>query len=419
MTQARTIILAAGKGTRMKSDKPKVLHSLCGKAMIDYVVNLARSVGSLTYVVLGHQSQVVKAYLGPKMNVVYQKRLLGTADAIKAVLPRLKGYRGNVVILCGDAPLLKKESLKHLLKRHSQAKAVCTFLTVHLEDPTGYGRVIRDLDNHPVAIREEKDASEDEKDISEINTGIYCFDTESLRDALKRVALNTKKKEYYLTDVIAVLAGQGKKAEALVLKDDREGLGINTHKDLAMASVIMRERILDALMLSGVRIVDPKTTYIDSGVKIGRDTVINPCTVLEHDVVIGQRCSIGPFCHLRPKTRIKDEACVGNFAEISRSSLGARSLMKHFSFLGDATVGPDVNIGAGVVTANYDGKNKNKTSIARGAFIGSDSILVAPVTIGEKAMTGAGCVVTRGKKVPKGQVILGVPGKIIKRERRP
>ena len=418
MAQARVIILAAGKGTRMKSDTPKVLHLLCGVPIIDHVLETASAVSSLIDVVLGHQSPLVRAHLGRGVHVVLQPKLLGTADAVKAVLPKLKGYRGDVVILCGDAPLLNKKSLKHLVQRHGRTKAACTFFTVRLQDPTGYGRVVRGPGGDPIAICEEKDATDDEKAITEINTGIYCFTAEALKDTLKRIALNAKKKEYYLTDAIAILASQGKHVEAIVLKDALEGLGINTHQDLAAASEVMRKRILEALMVRGVRIVDPKTTYIDRGVKIGRGTVIYPCTMIEKNVVVGQKCSLGPFCHLRPGTRIKDGAQVGNFAEVSRSTLGKKSLMKHFSFLGDATVGANVNIGAGVVTANYDGKNKNKTLIAPGAFIGSDSILVAPVSIGAKAMTGAGCVVTKGNKVPRGQVIVGVPGKIIKRARR-
>jgi bifunctional UDP-N-acetylglucosamine pyrophosphorylase/glucosamine-1-phosphate N-acetyltransferase len=268
-----------------------------------------------------------------------------------------------------------------------------------------------------VAIREEKDANAEEKLVNEINTGVYCFQAKELLAGLAKIKVNQKKKEYYLTDIIAILKGQGKVIAAATLDDAREGLGINTRKDLAAADAIMRQRILEKFMTNGVSIVDPATTYIDNGVKIGRDTVIRPCSVIEKDVVIGKRCAVGPFCHVRPKTRIKDDAQVGNFAEISRSTLGSKSLMKHFSFVGDATIGRNVNIGAGVVTANYDGKNKNKTFVADGAFIGSDSILVAPVTIGAKAITGAGCVVTKGKRILRGQVIVGVPGKIIQRRK--
>jgi bifunctional UDP-N-acetylglucosamine pyrophosphorylase/glucosamine-1-phosphate N-acetyltransferase len=418
MTQIRTIILAAGKGTRMRSDTAKVLHAVCGRPMIEYVVDVARTVSSLIYVVLGHQSDCVKAHLGSSVVPVLQKQLLGTADAIKAVRLQIKDYQGDIVILCGDAPLLTKESLKRVVDCHKKSGAACTFLTACLDNASGYGRVIRDGDMKPVAIREEKDASSDEKNINEINTGIYCFQAKELLSALANVSMNTKKKEFYLTDVIEILAKQQRKIEAVMLENSIEGLGINTRKDLAIADFVMRQRILERHMENGVTIVDPQTTYIASDVKIGQDTVIRPCTVIENNVVIGKHCVIGPFCHLRPKTRIKDKVEVGNFTEVSRSTLGEQSLMKHFSFLGDATVGKNANIGAGVVTANYDGKNKNKTLIGNQAFIGSDSILVAPVSIGEQAVTGAGCVVTKGKKVLRGQVIVGVPGKILKRGKR-
>lgn len=418
MAQTRVIILAAGKGTRMKSETPKVLHAVCGTPMINYVCDAARAVSSLIYVVLGHQSDLVKAHLGNRAVCVRQKKLLGTADAIRSVRPQIRNFQGDVIILCGDAPLLAKETLKRLVVQHKKTNASCTFLTACLDDASGYGRVIRDEDTNPVAIREEKDASVEEKGINEINSGIYCFKAKDLFGGLTKVTLNQKKKEFYLTDIIEILAKQKKKIEAIVLDKSIEGLGINTRKDLALANFVMRQRILEKHMLSGVTIVDPQTTYIDNDVVIGQDTVIRPCTVIEKNVVIGKRCIIGPFCHLRPKARIKNDAEVGNFTEVSRSTIGEKSLMKHFSFLGDATVGKNANIGAGVVTANYDGKNKNKTVIGNKAFIGSDSILVAPVSIGEKAVTGAGCVVTKGKRVPKGQVIVGVPGKILKRGKR-
>lgn len=403
----------------MKSGEAKVLHQVCGQPMIDYVVEAAKTVSSLTYVVLGHLGERVKAHLGQGVVCVRQKKLLGTADAIRSVAPHLKNYSGDVLILCGDAPLLAKETLQRLVKGHRQTNASCTFLTAELEDAFGYGRVIRNRDGNPVAIREEKDASDDERAINEINTGIYCFKTKDLLAGLTKIALNKKKKEFYLTDIIDILAKENKRIEAVMVKNPIEGLGINTRKDLSVADYIMRQRILEKHMLNGVTVVDPQTTYIAVNVKIGQDTIIRPCTVIEDNVVIGKGCAIGPFCHLRPRAHIKDGAEVGNFTEVSRSTVGEKSLMKHFSFLGDATVGKNANIGAGVVTANYDGKNKNKTFIGNGAFVGSDSILVAPVTIGEKAMTGAGCVVTKGKKVLKGQVIIGVPGKIIKKARRP
>lgn len=403
----------------MKSGEAKVLHQVCGRPMIDYVVDTAKAVSSLTYVVLGHLGERVKSHLGKNVVCVRQKKLLGTADAIRSVTPHLKNYSGDVLILCGDAPLLACETVKQLIAQHKRTNAACTFLTAELEDAFGYGRVIREENGNPVAIREEKDASDNERAINEINTGIYCFKAKDLLAGLTKIKLNAKKKEFYLTDIIEIFVNENKRIEAVVMKNPIEGLGINTRKDLSVADYIMRQRILEKHMLNGVTVVDPQTTYIANSVKIGQDTIIRPCTVIEDNVVIGKGCVIGPFCHLRPKARIKDGAEVGNFTEVSRSTVGEKSLMKHFSFLGDATVGKNANIGAGVVTANYDGKNKNKTTIGNGAFVGSDSILVAPVSIGEKAMTGAGCVVTKGKKVPKGQVIVGVPGKIIKKARRP
>ncbi len=417
MAQVRAIVLAAGKGTRMRSDLPKVLHPVCGQPMVDHVLDIAKAISSLIYVVVGYQAQKLCCHLGHRVKVVHQKKLLGTADAIRVVLPELKNYSGDVLIVCADTPLLKKESVKRLLTMHRKQRAACTILTAIVPSAVQYGRIVRDNKGQVIAIREEKDASPKEKDIREINTGVYCFRAKDLSLGLSRISLNKKKKEYYLTDIVAILKGDGKAIAASRLSDAREGLGINTRKDLSAADAIMRQRILEKLMADGVSIVDPSTTYIDAGVRIGRDSVIRPCTVIEKDVVIGKRCAIGPFCHVRPRTRIKDDAQVGNFAEISRSTLGAKSLMKHFSFIGDAAIGKNVNIGAGVVTANYDGKNKNKTTIANGAFIGSDSILVAPVSIGASALTGAGCVVTKGQRIPKGQVVVGVPGKIIKRKK--
>ncbi len=412
MTKTSIIILAAGKGTRMKSEKPKVLHSVCGKAVIDYVVETAKAIGSDIYVVLGHQSFVVRRHLTSGVVSVVQKKLLGTADAIKAVKPYLLRSIGNVVILSGDAPLFKKKTIRRLVTAHKKIEAACTFLTAVMDEPEGYGRVIRDQSKNVISICEEKDVTRDQKFINEINVGVYCFNIQDLLEGLKRISINKKKKEYYLTDIVHILVQKKKVVKGVLLKDASEGLGINTRKDLAMANQILQKRILDNLMDQGVTIVDPLTTYIDVNVKIGKDTTIRPCTVIEKDVVIGKKCTIGPFCRIRPKTRIGNSVEIGNFTEVSRSTLGEKTFMKHFSFLGDTDVGKRVNIGAGVVTANYDGKNKSKTSIADDAFIGSDSILVAPVKIGKKAMTGAGCVVTKGKNIPDHSVVVGIPGRI-------
>lgn len=414
MKELQSIILAAGKGTRMKSDLAKVLHPVCGVPMLSYVLDAVQSAGSSKqYVVLGHQYDEVKVILPDHCIAVRQKELKGTADAVLKVKTHLADYGGDVVVLCGDTPLLRSETLKMMIKRHRGSGAAATILTAVLSNSRGYGRIIRAVQGDPVAIREDQDASKDERKILEINTGVYCFKSASLFQALSQVEENSRKKEFYLTDVIEIMAEKRWKIDAVETDDPQEGFGVNSRKDLAVAQRIIRLRILEKLMLAGVTIVDPDTTVIDAGVKIGMDTVIKPFTVIEGDAHIGKKCVIGPFAHLRPQTRIADQTEIGNFTEISRSRVGSECFMKHFSFIGDAVVGDNVNIGAGVVTANFDGKNKHRTTIGNGAFVGSDSILVAPVKIGKNALTGAGCVVAKTKTVPDGQVMVGVPGRII------
>lgn len=414
MSSLATIILAAGKGTRLKSDLPKVLHEVCGQPLIDYVLDVAQRVGSTkTCVVLGHGIEKVQARLPQGILTVEQKQLLGTGDAVKNAEKFFKDFRGEVLILCGDTPLLTAQTVKALIKRHRATKAAATVLTAVVDESYGYGRIIRDNAQQVIAIREEKDCDPLERQIKEINSGVFCFDSCALFENLKKIKINSLKGEYYLTDMVALLAGQGRVVQALVTPQPQEGLGVNTREDLANCASLLRQRILKDLMDSGVTITDPLTTHIASGVKIGVDTVIKPFTVIDQDVVVGKNCVIGPFAHLRPGTRIDDVVEVGNFAEISRTSVGSRTFVKHFSFLGDAVVGRDANIGAGVVTANFDGKDKHRTVIGDGAFIGSDSILVAPVKVGKKAMTGAGSVVTKGKVIPDGKVFVGVPARMV------
>ena len=285
-------------------------------------------------------------------------------------------------------------------------------MTAAVADATGYGRIIRDPAGRAVAIREEGDATRQERAIREINVGVYCFQAERLFAILRQVPLNAKKKEFYLTDVVALLSAQGEAIRTVTTPEAAEGWGVNSRQDLAAAAAVVRARVLNQLMDSGVTIEDPATTHISADVRIGADTVIRPFTVIEEDVRIGAGCVIGPFARIRPGSRLGHRVEVGNFAEVSRSSLGDGCFMKHFSFLGDARIGRQVNIGAGVVTANFDGQNKNVTRIGDQAFIGSDSILVAPVEIGRQAMTGAGCVVTKGQKIPAHGVVVGVPGRL-------
>ncbi len=412
MTDVRAIILAAGKGTRMRSDVPKVLHPIAGRPAIAYVLDIVRSLK--TFVVVGHGAQKVRAALGDGLTYVVQDKLLGTADALRRVAPLLKGFRGHVLVLCGDTPLLEKQTVQRLLAEHRRSRADATVLTARIHDPRGYGRIIRDVSGHISAIREHKDAGPREAKIREINVGAYCFKAQKIFDVLRRVKWNARKKEFYLTDAVELLLAQGGRVETVLAQDASSAFGINTRVDLARAERTIRARILRKLMLEGVTIVDPATTYVQTGVRIGQDTVIYPCTVIHRDVVIGKNCRVGPFAHLRPGTRVGDHVEIGNFTEVSRSRVGKNTFMKHFSFLGDAALGADVNIGAGTVTANFDGRAKHRTTISDGAFIGSGTVLVAPVTVGKKAVVGAGSVVTKGKNIPAKAVAFGVPAKIVK-----
>ncbi len=423
----KTIILAAGQGTRMKSESPKVLQSICGKPLIQYVLEVAHRIGSLKiYLVVGYKKEQVLGFvqhwlgqpsgrmgdLKSKIVPVIQKKILGTAEAVRSAQGYFRQYQGNVLILGGDAPIVEQKTLKKLIAFHHSRKADCTFLTAVVECPYGYGRVVRQEDGSISAILEEKDTQEKERQIQEINVGVYCFRSAPLFDLIKEIRLNTKKKEFYLTDIIELMGKNGLRIESVQTRQDWEGWGVNTYEDLASVDTVMRQKILKLWMRRGVKIVDPQTTFIDSDVYIGPGTTVRPFTVIENNVRIGKKCVVGPFSHLRPGTRIGARVEVGNYTEISRTQMGDDTLCKHFSFLGDAQVGQRVNIGAGVVTANFDGRKKNKTIINKDAFVGSDSILIAPVKIGQGAITGAGCVVTQGTVVPKKRVIKGVPGEI-------
>jgi bifunctional UDP-N-acetylglucosamine pyrophosphorylase/glucosamine-1-phosphate N-acetyltransferase len=362
--------------------------------------------------------EAVQAYVGEGHEIVEQPKLLGTADAVKRVQRRLAGYRGDVLILCGDTPLLRKSIIKTLIRKHRKTQAHLTMLTAVVHDPQGYGRIIRDPKGRITAIREDKDAVGLERNIAEINVGVYCIKAPELFAGLNQVQPNPHKKEYYLTDIVELFVEKGLKVETIETEDATEGLGINTREDLAKAADILRRRTLKDFMLQGVTIMDPDSIFIDGTAKIGRDTVIRPFTYIESDVKIGNACTIGPFAHLREGAKIGNHVEVGNFTEVVRTKIGDRTLMKHFSYLGDAVVGSGANIGAGTVTANFDGQNKNVARIGNQAFIGSDAVLISPVKIGRKAIVGAGSVVTRGKNVPDGSTVVGVPAKIIGKKQK-
>jgi len=408
------VILAAGKSTRMKSGTPKVLHPICGRPMLEYVLDLVRSLkAKKTVIVLGYKHEEVRKYSGPGVTAVVQKKLLGTADAVKAALPALKGFKGTVLVLYGDTPLLQKETVSKLLKYHIENNVDATLLTGQLKKPAGYGRVLRDKYSGISGIVEEKDADDFEKDIKEVNTGIICFNKDKLVYALRHVKADNRKKEYYLTDTVKILYKLGCLVDAVKLPDINEALGVNSRAELAKANAVMQKRINEKHMKEGVSIIDPGSTFISWGTKIGPDTVIYPFTVIEKNVRIGKYTSVGPFVHLREGTRLADDTLIGNFIEIVRSSIGPKTIAKHFSYIGDSHVGKLANIGAGTVTANFDGKNKHRTKISDGAFIGSDTILVAPVTVGKCARTGAGSVVT--KNVKSKTTVAGIPARILKK----
>lgn len=414
------IILAAGKGTRMKSLLPKVMHKIYNRPMIDYVLDSVKDAGFKDmFVVAGFGIEVIKKHLAAgSMKVVKQSRLLGTADAVNTLRKQLSGFKGDVVVVYGDAPLLDSQTVKKLVTERTKNKAACAILTTILKDPTGYGRIVRDSRENVVKIAEELDATLFEKAIEEVNAGAYCFDCQSLFASIDKVKPTNKKKEYYLTDAIAFLAKAGKKVIPVVTQDTDQALGINTRADLAEAHNMIRRRTLNRLMSDSVTIVDPNTTFIDPQAKIGEDTVIHPFTVIEEGVEIGSDCIIGPFARVRSGTTIEDTAQVGTFVEVNRSKVKKGARVKHQTYLGDATVGAGSNIGAGTVTANWNGKTKCKTEIGSQAFIGSGTVFVAPVKVGAKATTGAGAVVTKGKDVPAGSVVVGVPAKILKRKKR-
>jgi len=408
------IILAAGKGERMKSQTPKVLHEICGRPMLRFVLDLVQVLKvKRTIAVLGFKHELVKKELPKEIKITLQKKMLGTADAVKHALSGLKGFKGTVLVLYGDTPLLTKETVNKLLKYHINNNLDATLLTANLDKPKGYGRVVRDKYSSISQIIEEKDADDFDKDIKEINTGIICFNKKSLEDCIREIKPNNRKKEFYLTDIINILYKKNKLVDAVKLDDVNEAMGINSRLELAKANRIMQKRINEKLMLAGVTIVDPDSTFISYNVLIGVDSVIYPFTVIDRDVTIGKRCFIGPFAHLRSGSRLSDEVTAGNFLEVVRTKIGANTFVKHFSYLGDSSVGSGVNIGAGTITANFDGVNKGETIIKDKALIGSDTILVAPVKVGKQAVTGAGSVVINN--VPDKMVVVGVPARILKK----
>ncbi|MCX6039291.1 MAG: bifunctional UDP-N-acetylglucosamine diphosphorylase/glucosamine-1-phosphate N-acetyltransferase GlmU [Chloroflexi bacterium] len=449
------VILAAGQGTRMNSDLPKVLHPVCGVPMIAHSLAAVKAASSETpVVIIGHGAEAVREFLGEKARCVIQDPQLGTGHAVQQAESILRGKTDLVLVTYADMPLLRPETIEGLVETQKANKGPLTMLTVSAADPRGFGRVVRAPGGSVQAIIEEAAATEEQLSIHELNVGAYCFSADWLWEALHKIKVSpragngttTQKGEYYLTDTVALAVQAGLTVQALVSDDLVETIGINTRVHLAEAELAMRQRINRAHMLAGVTIVDPASTYIEPGIKIGRDTVIWPNTYLRGKTVIGEGCvigpntiaedttvgdcceilaavmegavvednvGIGPFARLRKGAHLCKGVHVGNFGEVKDSTLGPGTKMGHFSYIGNAIIGEDVNIGAGTVTCNYDGVHKNQTEIGEGAFIGSDTMLVAPVKIGARSRTGAGAVVT--KDVEPDTLVVGVPARPIKK----
>jgi len=428
MFKRYVIVLAAGKGTRMKSKLYKVLHPVCGKPMVRHVIDELKQIGADQIItVVGHGADEVKKELKDDSEFVLQEQQLGTAHAVIQAKELLQDKEGLTLVVCGDTPLLKADTIQAMIDYHISNHSTATILTAVAEDPTGYGRVIRNEQGYVEKIVEHKDASDEEKAVKEINAGTYCFDNASLFHALQKVTNNNIQNEYYLPDVIGILKDAGQTVTAFRTNDFTEIFGINDRVALAQAEKIMQQRINEKHMRNGVTIIDPDHTYIDATVEVGQDTVIYPGTMVKGNTVIGTDCNIGPnseilncdignrtsirqsvthdskigsdvqigpFAHIRPQSLIHDDVRIGNFVEIKKTEFGKKSKASHLSYIGDANVGSNVNIGCGSITVNYDGVKKFKTIIKDGAFIGCNSNLIAPVEIGEGAYVAAGSTIT-------------------------
>jgi bifunctional UDP-N-acetylglucosamine pyrophosphorylase/glucosamine-1-phosphate N-acetyltransferase len=439
MKDLGVILLAAGMGKRMNSALPKVLHRLAGRPLFDYPLNIARKLNPKRIaVVVGHEAELVhQSCREDGIDWVRQKEQLGTGHAAACAREIFDGFSGHLIILNGDVPLITEQCLLRLLRRHGEENATLTFVTARLKEPYGYGRILRDPNGELIRIVEERDATDAEKNITEINAGIYAVSSDFLFSALQGVTNSNRQQEYYLTDIVAAALSAGKRVGTVEAEDTREIMGINTREELALMEKILQERINRKWMEAGVTLKDPQTTYIDEGVKIGKDTLIGPNTHLLGDTVIGERCRIdgtayltnmrlandvhlkfsvvmtdsqvedgaiiGPFAHLRPGTHLGPRVHLGNFVEAKQATIGEGSKANHLSYLGDVTVGRDANIGAGTITCNYDGFKKYRTTIGDRVQVGSDSTLVAPVSLGDDVYVATATTIRHD--VPAGALV--------------
>ena len=422
------VVLAAGEGKRMRSRKAKILHELAGKPLLSHVLDKAEALKpTKIVVVVGHSADEVRKVVGERAECVLQAEQLGSGHAALQAKKALKGFDGDVVVLCGDVPLLRVETLKGLLSRHRRAHALATVLGMVLDAPTGYGRILDD-GRGSIRIVEHADATAEERAVDQVNTGTYCFDAKLLFGALSRLGRDNAQGEYYLTDVMDA-ASRKKSARALLLEDEFEGLGVNARIDLARVEAVLQERMILRWMDQGVTFLDPATVYLSADTKIGRDTVVGPNVRLAGSTVIGEGCmlegssylldtvvedealirwgvvadrarigraaQVGPYSHLRPEADLGRSVRIGNFVEVKKSRVGRGSKANHLAYIGDATIGEYVNVGAGTITCNYDGFNKHRTIIGDRVQIGSDTQLVAPVALGDDVYVAAGSTVTK------------------------
>ncbi|WP_438286908.1 bifunctional UDP-N-acetylglucosamine diphosphorylase/glucosamine-1-phosphate N-acetyltransferase GlmU [Paenibacillus hubeiensis] len=435
------IVLAAGQGKRMKSKLYKVLHPVCGKPMVGHVLDAALRAGvERTVVVVGHGAEAVQSFLGTKAEYALQAEQLGTGHAVKQAKDLLGSESGSTIVVCGDTPLVTSETLQGLMELHESRGAAATVLTANLDQPHGYGRVIRSEDGSVLRIVEQKDCNPQEDAVKEINTGTYCFDNAKLFAALEKVTNENAQGEFYLTDVIGIFRNEGEVVEAYMSDDIAESIGVNDRLALSQAEGFMRERLAKHHMLNGVTIIDPASTYIGADVTIGADTVLYPGTVLKGTTTIGEACQIGPhadiedsvihngvaikhsvvskseigdevtvgpFANLRPGTKLGRKVKIGDFVEVKNATIDEGSKVSHLSYVGDAQVGKNVNIGCGAITVNYDGYNKAVTTIEDDAFVGSNVNLIAPVTIGKGAYVVAGSTITHA--VPDNDLAIARP----------
>ena len=389
------IVMAAGKGTRMKSKKSKLVQKIYGKEIVKRAVENAKSAGVNDIVaVVGYQKEEVMAVLGDTVKCAFQEDMLGTGHAVLQAKQYLQGKKGRVLVLNGDVPLLRPETLNKLLEKSIENKEYATLLTAIYDNPYGYGRIIRDEGGSVSAIVEEKDTTDGQKEIKEINAGIYCFDIEELLAALDELKPNNAQGEYYITDVIGIMNKKGLKTGAVVVEDNTEILGVNDRIQLEMLTKVLQMRVNTEHMKNGVTIEDVNTTYIYDGVKIGMDTVIHPNTIIKSDVEIGEDCEIGPNSYIREGCRLANKVKIGSFVEIKKAIIGEGTKVPHLSYMGDCEIGEKCNIGCGTITCNYDGLHKSKTIIGKHSFIGSNTNLVAPVTLGDETFVAAGSTIT-------------------------